>query len=131
MTGRRVLLALAVVLSLTAWLAAPVAAQKRGGTIVVGNDDDAVGLDPHLSFAFASANFYEHAYTGLTRFNAKMEIAHRDDRLSAKRDRKNLRQSMDRDRCISHDEFRSLALSPVQELRIACACEYAPAIRFA
>jgi len=37
MTGRRVLLALAVVLSLTAWLAAPVAAQKRGGTIVVGN----------------------------------------------------------------------------------------------
>ena len=49
-------------------------AQKRGGTVVVGNDDDAVGLDPHLSFAFASGNFYEHVYTGLTRFNARMEI---------------------------------------------------------
>src|SRR5262245_44207712 len=55
-------------------LAAPAEAQKRGGTIVIGNDDDAVGLDPHLSFAFASSNFYEHVYTGLTRFNAKMEI---------------------------------------------------------
>ena len=74
MTRRRLLLALAVALSLTAWLAVPVTAQKRGGTITIGNDDDAVGLDPHLSFAFASSNFYEHAYTGLTRFNAKMEI---------------------------------------------------------
>src|SRR5262249_4449564 len=31
-------------------------------------------LDPHISVAFASSNFYEHAYNGLTRFNAKMEI---------------------------------------------------------
>ena len=52
----------------------PADAQRRGGTIVVGNDEDAVGLDPHLSFAFASSNFYEHVYTGLTRFNARMEI---------------------------------------------------------
>lgn len=52
----------------------PVQAQRRGGTIVVGNDEDAVGLDPHLSFAFASQNFYEHVYTSLTRFNARMEI---------------------------------------------------------
>ena len=52
----------------------PAAAQKRGGTLVVGNDEDAVGLDPHVAFAFASSNFYEHVYTGLTRFNARMEI---------------------------------------------------------
>ena len=74
MTRRRVLIALGVVLALVVWVAAPVTAQKRGGTIVVGNDEDAVGLDPHLSFAFASSNFYEHTYTGLTRFTAKMEI---------------------------------------------------------
>lgn len=74
MTRRRILLALGAVLVLTAWLAVPVTAQKRGGSVTVGNDDDAVGLDPHLSFAFASSNFYEHAYTGLTRFNPKMEI---------------------------------------------------------
>src|SRR5438552_17250678 len=74
MIRRRMLLVL-LALSCTALsLAPPVTAQKRGGTIVVGNDEDAVGLDPHLSFAFASSNFYEHTYTGLTRFNAKMEI---------------------------------------------------------
>ena len=39
----------------TLWLAAPAEAQKRGGTLVVGNDEDAVGLDPHVSFAFASS----------------------------------------------------------------------------
>ncbi len=74
MRRRRLLVALAIVLGLLTLVAVPVTAQKRGGTIVVGNDDDAVGLDPHLSFAFASSNFYEHVYTGLTRFNAKMEI---------------------------------------------------------
>ena len=74
MTRRHVLGALILTVALTAWLAAPVTAQKRGGTITVGNDDDAVGLDPHLSFAFASSNFYEHTYTGLTRFTPKMEI---------------------------------------------------------
>jgi peptide/nickel transport system substrate-binding protein len=74
MIPRRVLLAGLALSCLALSLALPATAQKRGGTIVVGNDDDAVGLDPHLSFAFASSNFYEHAYTGLTRFNAKMEI---------------------------------------------------------
>jgi peptide/nickel transport system substrate-binding protein len=63
-----------VILFAATWTAAPALAQKHGGTLTVGNDEDAVGLDPHLSFAFASSNFYEHVYTGLTRFNAKMEI---------------------------------------------------------
>jgi peptide/nickel transport system substrate-binding protein len=53
---------------------APAQGPKRGGTLVVGNDEDAVGLDPHIAFAFASTNFYEHAYNGLIRFNAKMEL---------------------------------------------------------
>jgi peptide/nickel transport system substrate-binding protein len=72
---RRWLSGVALIISLlVACLAYPAAAQNRGGTVVVGNDDDAVGLDPHISVAFASSNFYEHVYTGLTRFNAKMEI---------------------------------------------------------
>ena len=74
MMGRRAFAAGLGILALLAGLALPAHAQKRGGTVVVGNDEDAVGLDPHLSFAFASSNFYEHAYTGLTRFNPKMEI---------------------------------------------------------
>src|SRR5258705_8549418 len=67
------LLALLVALPL---VPSPVGAQtpKRGGTLVVGNDEDAVGLDPHLSVAFASSNYFEHVYSGLIRFNAKMEL---------------------------------------------------------
>ena len=49
-------------------------APKRGGTLTVGNDEDAVGLDPQLSVAFASSNYFEHVYSGLLRFNAKMEL---------------------------------------------------------
>jgi peptide/nickel transport system substrate-binding protein len=65
-----------VVLLGLAWLTSAVQAQapRRGGTLTVGNDEDAVGLDPHLSVAFASINFYEHVYNGLLRFNAKMEL---------------------------------------------------------
>ncbi|HUF91389.1 MAG TPA: ABC transporter substrate-binding protein [Candidatus Limnocylindria bacterium] len=74
MTTRRIFLGALVILFAATWAAAPALAQKRGGTLTVGNDEDAVGLDPHLSFAFASSNFYEHVYSGLTRFNAKMEI---------------------------------------------------------
>jgi len=74
MTRRRMLRGALAVLLAALWLAPPAMAQKRGGTIVIGNDEDAVGLDPHLSFAFASSNFYEHVYSGLTRFNARMEI---------------------------------------------------------
>jgi len=74
MTRRQVLGLLLGLFCSTLWLAVPADAQKRGGTLVVGNDEDAVGLDPHVSFAFASSNFYEHVYTGLTRFNARMEI---------------------------------------------------------
>lgn len=47
---------------------------KRGGTITIGHDDDAVGLDPHLAIAFASKHFFEYVYTGLLRYNYKMEL---------------------------------------------------------
>ena len=56
------------------WLATAQAQPRRGGTIVVGNDEDSVGLDPHLSVAFSSSNYFEHVYSGLLRFNAKMEL---------------------------------------------------------
>ena len=58
---RRIMLGVVAVAVAAVWAVAPVAAQKRGGTLMVGNDEDAVGLDPHISFAFASSNFYEHA----------------------------------------------------------------------
>ncbi|HXH84116.1 MAG TPA: ABC transporter substrate-binding protein [Candidatus Tectomicrobia bacterium] len=74
MTRRR-MLAIALALLLTVpLLASSGYAQKRGGTITVGNDEDAVGLDPHLSVAFASQQFYELVYNGLVRFNARGEI---------------------------------------------------------
>jgi len=47
---------------------------KKGGTITIGHDADAVGLDPHLATAFASKHFYEHVYTGLLRYNSIMEL---------------------------------------------------------
>jgi len=47
---------------------------KRGGTITIGHDADAVGLDPHLAIAFASKHFFEYVYTGLLRYNYKMEL---------------------------------------------------------
>jgi peptide/nickel transport system substrate-binding protein len=74
MTGRRLIESVFIILVAVLWLVAPASAQKRGGTLVVGNDEDAVGLDPHISVAFASSNFFEHVYSGLTRFNASMEI---------------------------------------------------------
>ena len=77
---RRSLAPLALLIALALFapplLTPPAGAQtpKRGGTLVVGNDEDAVGLDPHLSVAFASSNYFEHVYSGLIRFNAKMEL---------------------------------------------------------
>jgi peptide/nickel transport system substrate-binding protein len=47
---------------------------KRGGTITIGHDADAVGLDPHLAIAFASKHFFEYVYTGLLRYNSRMEL---------------------------------------------------------
>jgi peptide/nickel transport system substrate-binding protein len=70
----RILRSMLAILLTVGLLAAPALAQKRGGSIVIGNDDDAVGLDPHLSLAFASQQFYELVYNGLTRFNARMLI---------------------------------------------------------
>ena len=65
----------ALLVFLPLWVSlASAQAPKRGGTLTVGNDEDAVGLDPHLSVAFASSNYFEHVYSGLLRFNAKMEL---------------------------------------------------------
>jgi peptide/nickel transport system substrate-binding protein len=74
MTRRFTIWTVLAVVVAALWLPAAAVAQKRGGTLVVGNDEDAVGLDPHLSIAFASQQFYELVYNGLTRFNSKMEI---------------------------------------------------------
>jgi peptide/nickel transport system substrate-binding protein len=76
MRGLRWSLALLAVVVALPLLTPPADAQapKRGGTLTVGNDEDAVGLDPHLSVAFASSNYFEHVYSGLLRFNSKMEL---------------------------------------------------------
>lgn len=74
MTRRRMLATALALLLAVPLLPSTADAQKRGGTIVVGNDEDAVGLDPHLAVAFASQQFFELVYNGLVRFNAKGEI---------------------------------------------------------
>ncbi len=74
MTYPRILMSALAVLLAVGLTTGTALAQKRGGTIVVGNDEDAVGLDPHLSVAFASAQFFELVYNGLLRFNAKGDI---------------------------------------------------------
>jgi peptide/nickel transport system substrate-binding protein len=54
--------------------AAAAGAGKRGGTLRVGTNQDVVGLDPHLTNATASYRVLEHVYSGLLRFNEKLEI---------------------------------------------------------
>ncbi|EKF18505.1 ABC transporter substrate-binding protein [Nitratireductor pacificus] len=49
---------------------APVA----GGTLTIGADADPIGLDPTVVTAFSSADFIALIYSGLLRWNAKMEI---------------------------------------------------------
>jgi ABC-type transport system substrate-binding protein len=41
------------------------AAIKKGGTLIIGADVNPVGLDPHLTTAFASVAIYEHLYSSL------------------------------------------------------------------
>jgi peptide/nickel transport system substrate-binding protein len=55
-------------------LAGPVQAAdqpKVGGRLVVGQDIDAVGLDPYKTTAFASLNFFEQIYNSLLQFDGK------------------------------------------------------------
>lgn len=47
---------------------------KTGGVLRVGTNQDVVGLDPHLTNATASYRVLEHVYSGLLRFNEKLEI---------------------------------------------------------
>ncbi len=54
--------------------AAPTVKAKTGGTLRIGTNQDAVGLDPHLTNATASTRIIENVYSGLLRFNEKLEI---------------------------------------------------------
>lgn len=47
---------------------------RKGGTLTIGADADPVGLDPKTTTAFSSYDFTSLMYTGLLRWNAKMEI---------------------------------------------------------
>lgn len=44
---------------------------KYGGKLVVGQDIDAVGLDPYKTTALASLNYFEQIYNSLLQFDAK------------------------------------------------------------
>lgn len=44
---------------------------KMGGKLVVGQDIDAVGLDPYRTTAFASQNYFEQVYNALLQFDEK------------------------------------------------------------
>ncbi|MGE5253467.1 MAG: ABC transporter substrate-binding protein, partial [Planctomycetaceae bacterium] len=44
---------------------------KYGGKLVVGQDIDAVGLDPYKTTAFASLNYFEQFYNSLLQFDEK------------------------------------------------------------
>jgi peptide/nickel transport system substrate-binding protein len=54
--------------------AAAGAPAKTGGILKVGVSQDAVGFDPHLTNATASYRVLENVYSGLLRFNEKLEI---------------------------------------------------------
>ncbi len=47
---------------------------KSGGILKIGVNQDAVGFDPHLTNSTASYHVIEHIYSGLLRFNEKLEI---------------------------------------------------------
>jgi len=47
---------------------------KSGGTLTIGTNQDAVGFDPHVTNATASVRILENIYSGLLRFNEKLEV---------------------------------------------------------
>src|SRR6266852_9791483 len=47
---------------------------KAGGSLKIGTNQDAIGFDPHLSNATASFRILENIYSGLLRFNEKLEV---------------------------------------------------------
>jgi peptide/nickel transport system substrate-binding protein len=47
---------------------------KRGGTLVAAAEIDPVGLDPHNSSNFSSAQAYDHVYESLTAYDEKTNI---------------------------------------------------------
>ena len=47
---------------------------KRGGTLVAAAEIDPIGLDPHNSSNFSSAQAYDHIYESLTTYDEKTNI---------------------------------------------------------
>ena len=47
---------------------------KRGGTLVAAAEIDPIGLDPHNSSNFSSAQAYDHIYESLTSYDEKTNI---------------------------------------------------------
>jgi peptide/nickel transport system substrate-binding protein len=47
---------------------------KRGGTLVAAAEIDPIGLDPHNSSNFSSAQAYDHIYESLTAYDEKTNI---------------------------------------------------------
>ena len=47
---------------------------KYGGKLVIGQDIDAVGLDPYKTTAFASLNYFEQVYNSLLQFDAQGKL---------------------------------------------------------
>ena len=42
---------------------------KRGGVLIIGQDENPIGLDPHKTAAFSTGNIAEHIYTCLLRWD--------------------------------------------------------------
>ena len=47
---------------------------KRGGTLTAAAEIDPIGLDPHNSSNFSSAQAYDHIYESLTSYDEKTNI---------------------------------------------------------
>ncbi len=47
---------------------------KYGGKLAIGQDIDAVGLDPYKTTAFASLNYFEQVYNSLLQFDAQGKL---------------------------------------------------------
>jgi peptide/nickel transport system substrate-binding protein len=43
---------------------------KRGGVLIIGQDENPIGLDPHKTAAFSTGNIAEHIFTCLLRWDA-------------------------------------------------------------
>lgn len=77
MTLRRtvtIAVSLYVILALGNSLAQSADAVQRGGTLVVGKEAEATGLDPHMSIGFSSRELQELVYEGLVSVDPRMRV---------------------------------------------------------